>query len=95
MKYLGNYPKKIHFLNIRENTVIFWVNMSMNENQLNIVMDCISDPIKNVYRADSFKEKEEIRRMCRVFAINNEQTSKNKLLSVASLSTIKIVLSYN
>ncbi|MBR6163340.1 hypothetical protein IKQ26_05595 [bacterium] len=67
----------------------------MNENQLNIVMDCISDPIKNVYKATTFKEKEEIRRMCRVFEINKEQTGKNKLLSVASLSTIKILLSYN
>ena len=69
--------------------------MSMNENQLNIVMDCISDPIKNVYRAKTFNEKEEIRRMCRVFEINKEQSGKNKLLSIASLSTIKIVLSYN
>lgn len=69
--------------------------MSMNENQLNIVMDCISDPIKNVYRAESFKEKEEIRRLCRIFNINKEQTNKNRLLSFVSLSTIKIVLSYN
>ena len=67
----------------------------MNENQLNIVMDCISDPIKNVYKAETFKEKEEIRRICRVFDINRQQTKKNKLLSVASLSTIKILLSYN
>ena len=69
--------------------------MSMNENQLNIVMDCISDPIKNVYKAETFKEKEEIRRICRVFEVNKQQTKKNKLLSVASLSTIKILLSYN
>ena len=69
--------------------------MSMNENQLNIVMDCISDPIKNVYKAETFKKKEEIRRICRVFEVNKQQTKKNKLLSVASLSTIKILLSYN
>ncbi len=69
--------------------------MGMNENQLNIVMDCISDPIKNVYRAKTFKEKEEIRRICRIFDINSEQSMKNRLLSVASLSTLKIVLSYN
>ena len=69
--------------------------MSMNEQQLNIVMDCKSDPINNVYRAKTFKEKEEIRRICRIFDINSEQAIKNKVLSVASLSTLKIVLSYN
>lgn len=67
----------------------------MNENDLKVVMDCIADPVKNVYRATTFVEKEEIRRIIRVLNISKEQGVNNSILALLSLSTIKIVLSNN
>lgn len=67
----------------------------MNEEQLNVVLGTISEPIKNVYKLDSRKKIEEIQRMTRIFAINEEQKNKHKMLSIKNLATMKVVFSNN
>lgn len=67
----------------------------MNEEQLNVVLGTISEPIKNVYKLNSRKQIEEIQRMTRIFAINEEQKNKHKMLSIKNLATMKVVFSNN
>ena len=55
----------------------------------------ISEPIKNVYKLQSRKEIEEIRRITRIFNINEEQKNKHKMLSIKNLATMKVVFSNN
>ena len=67
----------------------------MKEEELNAAMSVISDPIQNVYRLDSRQAIEEIQRLCRIFAIAEEQGNKHKLLSIKNLATFRLVLSNN
>ena len=67
----------------------------MNEEQLNVVLGTICEPIKNVYKLDSRKKTEEIQRIVRIFNINNEQKNKHKMLSIKNLATMKVVFSNN
>ena len=67
----------------------------MREEELNAVMSVIPDPIKNVYRLDSRKDIEEIQRICRIFAIYEQQANKHKMLSIKNLATFRLVLSNN
>ena len=67
----------------------------MNEEELNATMSVISDPIKNVYKLDSWKSVEEIRRICRIFDISDKQANKHKMLSIKNLATFRLVLSNN
>ena len=67
----------------------------MNEKQLNDILGTMSDPIKNRYRLDTRKQVNEVQRLMRIFAINEEQKIKHKLLSIKNLATMKLVYSYN
>ncbi len=67
----------------------------MNEEQLNVVLGTIAEPIKNVYRLSSRKQIDEIQRIMRIFAINEEQKNKHKMLSIKNLATMKVVFSNN
>ncbi len=67
----------------------------MKEEELNAAMSVVSDPIKNVYRLDSRKEIEEIKRICRIFKIAEEQGNKHRMLSIKNLATFRLVLSNN
>ena len=67
----------------------------MNEAQLNRVLGTISEPVKNVYKLSSRKEKEEIQRICRIFAISSEQKIKHKMISIKNLASLKAVYSNN
>ncbi len=67
----------------------------MKEQELNTIMAVVTDPIKNVYRVDSFARQEEIRRMCRIFEISNSQHNKHKMLAIKNMATLKLVLSNN
>lgn len=67
----------------------------MNEEQLNVVLGTISEPINNVYKLSSRKQVEEIQRIMRIFAINEEQKNKHKMLSIKNLATMKVVFSNN
>lgn len=67
----------------------------MNEEQLNVVLGTIAEPIKNVYKLNSRRSIEEIQRMIRIFAINEEQKNKHKMLSIKNLATMKVVFSNN
>ena len=67
----------------------------MKEEELNIAMSVIADPIKNVYKLDSRKDVEEIQRICRIFSIAEQQGNKHKMLSIKNLATFKLVLSNN
>ena len=67
----------------------------MKEEELNIAMSVISDPIKNVYKVKSRKELEEIQRIVRIFKINEEQKIKHRMFSIKNLATFKLVLSNN
>ena len=67
----------------------------MNEEQLNVVLGTISEPVKNVYKLTSRKQAEEIQRIVRIFHINEEQKNKHKMLAIKNLATMKVVLSNN
>jgi len=67
----------------------------MKEEELNAAMSVIADPINNVYRLDSRKDIEEIRRICRIFTISEKQANKHKMLSIKNLATFRLVLSNN
>ena len=67
----------------------------MKEEELNIAMSVIADPIKNVYKLDSRKDIEEIQRICRIFSIAEQQGNKHKMLSIKNLATYRLVLSNN
>ena len=67
----------------------------MNEQELNATMSVIADPIKNVYQLNSRKDIEEIQRICRIFAIAENQANKHKMLSIKNLATFRLVLSNN
>ena len=67
----------------------------MKEQELNTMMSVVSDPIHNVYRLDTMKDVEEIRRIVRIFNISEHQANKHKMLSIKNLATLKLVLSNN
>ena len=67
----------------------------MNEQELHATMSVIADPEKNVYQLNSRKDIEEIQRICRIFAISEQQGNKHKMLSIKNLATFKLVLSNN
>lgn len=67
----------------------------MNEQELNATMSVIADPIKNVYKLNSRQDIEEIQRICRIFAIAENQANKHKMLSIKNLATFRLVLSNN
>ncbi len=67
----------------------------MKEEELNATMSVIADPINNVYKIESRKDEEEIRRICRIFAIADKQANKHKMLSIKNLATFRLVLSNN
>ena len=67
----------------------------MTEQELYTMMSVIPDPINNVYRLDSRKDIEEVQRICRIFAINENQANKHKMLSIKNLATFRLVLSNN
>ncbi len=67
----------------------------MNEEQLSVVLGTISEPVKNVFKLKSRKEKDEIQRIVRIFNINEEQKIKHKMLAIKNLATMKVVYSNN
>ena len=67
----------------------------MKEEELNATMSVIADPVKNVYKLESRKDIEEIQRICRIFAIAENQANKHKMLSIKNLATFRLVLSKN
>ena len=67
----------------------------MNEEQLNVILGTISEPIRNVYKLSSRKEIQEIQRMTKIFQMNEEQKNKHKMLSIKNLATMKVVFSNN
>lgn len=67
----------------------------MKEEELYATMSVIPDPIKNVYKLDTRQEVEEIQRICRIFAISEQQANKHKMLSIKNLATFRLVLSNN
>ena len=67
----------------------------MKEEELNATMSVIADPINDVYKLDSRQAEEEIRRICRIFAIAEKQGNKHKMLSIKNMATLRFVLSNN
>jgi len=67
----------------------------MKEEELNITMSVIADPVNNVYKLDSRQAVEEIQRICRIFNIAEQQGNKHKMLSIKNLATFRLVLSNN
>lgn len=67
----------------------------MQEQELNTIMDVVSDPIKNVYDISSYKNVSEIQRIIRIFKINEEQNLKTKMFVIKNLATFNLVLSNN
>ncbi len=67
----------------------------MTEQELYATMSVIPDPIKNVYKLDNRQSVEEIQRICRIFAISEQQGNKHKMLSIKNLATFRLVLSNN
>ncbi|MDR1169201.1 MAG: hypothetical protein LBK53_10000 [Heliobacteriaceae bacterium] len=67
----------------------------MKEQELNTMMSVVADPIENVYKIETRKDLEEIRRIIRIFDISKEQDNKHAMLSVKNLATFRLVLSNN
>ena len=67
----------------------------MREDEVNAVISVIPDPVNNVYKLNSRKDIEEIQRICRIFAIAENQANKHKMLSIKNLATFRLVLSNN
>lgn len=67
----------------------------MKEQELNTIMSVVSDPIQNVYRAETRKDIEEIQRIVRIFNISENQHNKHRMLSIKNLATFRLVLSNN
>lgn len=67
----------------------------MKEEELYATMSVIPDPINNVYKLDTRQDVEEIQRICRIFAISEQQGNKHKMLSIKNLATFRLVLSNN
>lgn len=67
----------------------------MTEQELYATMSVIPDPIENVYKLDTRQNVEEIQRICRIFAISEQQGNKHKMLSIKNLATFRLVLSNN
>lgn len=67
----------------------------MKEEELYATMSVIPDPIKNVYKLETRQDIEEIQRICRIFAISEQQANKHKMLSIKNLATFRLVLSNN
>jgi hypothetical protein len=67
----------------------------MKEQELNTLMSVVTDPIKNVYKIDSYKDLAEIQRIVRIFNISEEQHNKHTMLSIKNLAALRLVLSNN
>ena len=67
----------------------------MKEQELNTLMSVVSDPEKNVYKVESYKDLAEIQRMIRIFNISKEQQNHHVMLSIENLATLRLVLSNN
>ena len=67
----------------------------MKEQDLNILMGVITDPIQNVYKLNGRKDVEEIQRIVRIFQMYKEQKIKHRMFAIKSLATLKLVLSNN
>lgn len=67
----------------------------MKEEELYATMSVIPDPIQNVYKLNNRHDIEEIQRICRIFAISEQQGNKHKMLSIKNLATFRLVLSNN
>ena len=67
----------------------------MKEEELYATMSVIPDPINNVYKLNTRQDVEEIQRICRIFAISEQQGNKHKMLSIKNLATFRLVLSNN
>lgn len=67
----------------------------MNEEQLNAVLGTISEPIRNKYCVDTYKQVAEVQRIIRIFKINEEQKIKHKMLAIKNLAMMKVVYSNN
>lgn len=67
----------------------------MKEQELNTLMSVVSDPICNVYKCETRKDIEEIRRIMRIFDIADNQHNKHRMFSIKNLATLKLVLSNN
>ncbi len=67
----------------------------MNEDQLNAVLGTTREPVKNVYKLTSRKNREEIQRIVRIFNINAEQKNKHLMISIKNLATMHVMYSNN
>ena len=67
----------------------------MKEQELNTLMSVIADPIKNVYKIESYQDLAEIQRIIRIFDISEEQNNKHTMLSIKNVATFHLVLSNN
>lgn len=67
----------------------------MKEQELNTLMSVVSDPICNVYKCETRRDIEEIKRIMRIFDISDGQHNKHRMFSIKNLATMKLVLSNN
>ena len=67
----------------------------MNEDQLNAVLGTTREPVKNVYKLTSRKNREEIQRIVRIFNINAEQKNKHLMISIKNLAAMHVLYSNN
>ena len=67
----------------------------MTEVELNALFNISPEKEKNVYATNSIKNKDEIRRIAKVFSIAREQKDRTSILSARGIAAFKAILVSN
>jgi|GEM_PF-1143777 len=67
----------------------------MTEVELNTIFDTVSDPVKNVYKLETQRDLDEIKRIIKVFNIVEEQKETCSKISARGLVAFKMLVSNN
>ena len=67
----------------------------MTEIELNVLFNITPERIQNVYNVNSIKNREEIKRIIRIFNIAKAQRETSKSISARSLAAFKTILVSN
>lgn len=67
----------------------------MNEIELNTLFDIVADPVKNVYKTNSIKKRDDILNIVKIFNIAKSQKGQCGVISARGLVAFKMLVSNN
>jgi len=67
----------------------------MNERELNTLFNIVTEPDKNAYALDTYRQRQEIQRIIRIFEISKSQKQSFKQISARGLVAFKMLVSNN